>query len=125
MKKILVVEDDSMLRKILVDELHRHQYQVFDADNGQSGLATAKLQKPDLILLDVRMPFMDGMAMLAELRKDDYGKAAKVIILTNFDPNAQIAQQVIDLKPIYYFIKSELQLEELMEKIHELLENNV
>ncbi len=117
MKKILVVEDDLALRGILRDELGRHQYQVLEADNGQSGLAMAKLETPDLIILDLSMPFMDGMTMLDELRKDDAGKNMNVIVLTNLEANGTIAQKVIENKPLFYFIKSNIKLVDLVEKI--------
>jgi len=67
------------------------------------------------------MPIMDGMAMLVELRKDSWGKTAKVILLTNIEPDEKILKGVLVEQPIYYFVKSDMQLDDLMDKIADTL----
>jgi CheY-like chemotaxis protein len=94
---------------------------VVEADNGQKGLEEAKRENPDLVLLDVRMPVMDGMTMLDQLRQIEVGKKMKVIILTNYEPDDRVVGQVVDDKPTYFFIKSNIELSFLFEKIDELL----
>jgi DNA-binding response OmpR family regulator len=84
-KKILVVEDEEPLRRILADELLEAGFQVVEAKNGAEGLEVAIAEKPDLILLDIVMPKMDGMNMLKRLRKHKWGKSVKVILLTNLE----------------------------------------
>ncbi len=74
MKKILVVEDELAYLKLLNSQLTERGYQVIEAINGKIGLEQAKSENPDLILLDIRMPVMDGMAMLDLLRKEEVGK---------------------------------------------------
>lgn len=64
---------------------------------------------------------MDGIAMLDFLRKDAYGKSAKVILLTNLEPDDEILQKVLEDQPTYYFVKSDIQPAELLERIKELL----
>lgn len=120
-RKILIIEDELSYLRLLRDQLTQRGYEVIEATDGKEGLATAKLQHPDLILLDIRMPVMNGMIMLDELRKDAYGKLAKVIILTNIEPSDRILKQVLADLPTYYLMKSDIQLAELMEKIQELL----
>lgn len=120
MKKILVVEDELAYVKLLSDKL-KGSYQVLDAPNGKVGLEMAKKHQPDLILLDNIMPEMSGMAMLAELRKNPYGASAKVIILTNLEVNDTIVTQTVKWQPVYYFVKSDIQLDTLVAKIEELL----
>lgn len=88
---------------------------------GVEGLKIALREHPDLILLDVRMPKMNGMTMMHMLRKDPWGKTAAIIILTNYDTNdAQLLQISIDL-PSYYLLKANSSLEHIFEKIQEIL----
>ena len=67
------------------------------------------------------MPEMDGMTMLTELRKDAYGKSAKVIILTNYEPDNTIIGKVMKSQPFFYLVKSDIQLADVIEKIKEVL----
>ena len=120
MKKVLIIEDELAYVRLLSDKL-KDSYQVLDAANGKLGLEMAKKHKPDLILLDNIMPEMDGMTMLSELRKDPYGKTAKMIILTNLEANSTIIMQTVQTQPVYYFVKSDTNLNGLIEKIKELL----
>jgi CheY-like chemotaxis protein len=89
-KCILVVEDESVLRKSLVSALEDAKFKVLEAENGKKGLEIALKNKPDLILLDLLMPVMDGWTMLKHLRKDKWGKNVFVFILTNSEPSAQM-----------------------------------
>jgi CheY-like chemotaxis protein len=122
MKKILIIEDELSYLKLLREQLAKNGYEVTEAKDGKKGLAAAKLTHPDLILLDIRMPEMDGMTMLTELRKDEYGQLAKVIILTNLEPDDKILKTVLVDRPTYYLMKSDIQLSELIAKIKELIE---
>ncbi len=121
MKKILVVEDELAYLKLLNSQLTEKGYQVIEAINGKIGLEKAKSENPDLILLDIRMPVMDGMAMLDLLRKEEAGKKTKVIMLTNLEPDDKILGGVVSGQPAYYFVKSDIQFNDLLEKIKELL----
>src|SRR3989344_1567793 len=95
MKKILVVEDEVAYLKLLNSQLTEKGYTVIEAVNGKKGLEKAKSENPDLILLDIRMPVMDGMAMLNALRKEEAGKKTKVIILTNIEPDDKMVREVV------------------------------
>lgn len=121
MKKILLIEDELAYSKLLNEQLTTAGYRVVVAEDGEKGLVMAKAERPDLILLDIRLPKMDGMTMLDLLRKDPVGKAAKVIILTNLEADEKITQQVIDNLPSYYCVKSDTKLEDLIEKIKKTL----
>lgn len=121
MQKILIVEDEIPYLKILSSKLTERGYKVIEATDGEKGLVLAKLENPDLILLDIKMPKMDGMTMLKLLRKDEVGKKIKVIILTNFEPDKKILGGTVDGKPSYYFIKSDTKLNDLITKIDTLL----
>jgi len=120
MKKILIIEDELAYVRVLRDSLEP-TYEVSDAQDGEEGLTMAIKEKPDLILLDIRMPKMDGMTVLREIRKDAYGKTAKVILLTNLEANDDIVAQVTKDLPTYYFVKSDVKLNDLLRKIQELI----
>jgi DNA-binding response OmpR family regulator len=120
MKKILIIEDEPSYVKLLESQL-KHRYEILEATDGKSGLALAKQEHPDLILLDIVLPLMDGMTVLSELRKDTYGKNTKVILLTNLEATDDIVYQVTDDLPVYYFIKSDVKLADLFKKIEAVL----
>jgi DNA-binding response OmpR family regulator len=121
-KKILVIEDELALLKILCDQLTERGYEVSQAMDGKEGLEKAKSINPDLIMLDIKMPVMDGMTMLNLLRKEKGGDKIKIIILTNIEPDAGIIEDVINDRPFYYFLKSDTKLQNLFAKVEKLLE---
>lgn len=102
-------------------QLTNRGYKIVSATNGEEGLKAAKIENPDLILLDIRMPVMDGMTMLNLLHKNGSAKNTKVIILTNLEPDAKIIDGAFGGRPAYYFIKSDTQLNDLLVKIEELI----
>jgi CheY-like chemotaxis protein len=120
-KKILVVEDELAYLKLLNSQLTEKGYKVIEAMDGKKGLEKAKSENPDLILLDIRLPVMDGIAMLDLLRKEEAGKKTKVIMLTNLEPDDRILADMVKNKPSYYFVKSDIQFNDLLKKIQELL----
>ena len=121
MKKILIVEDELAYVKLLHDQLTAKGYEVVSAKDGKEGLEMAQREKPEMVLLAIRMPVMDGMTMLSLLRKSEAGKTVKVIMLTNLEPDDKIIGEVVKDQPAYYFIKSDVKLDAMLEKIQELL----
>lgn len=83
MTKVAIIEDDAAISQMYRIKFEAEGYEVETAENGKLGLELAKAMKPDIILLDLMMPIMTGEEMLAALRKTDWGKNIKVIILTN------------------------------------------
>lgn len=120
MKTILLIEDETALRGVLRDELVQEGFSVLEAKNGSDGLKVALHSQPDLIILDVIMPVMDGMTMLKKLRQDPWGKDAKVIILTNLNEMGKISEAVAG-KTYDYIIKSDIKLVELMAMVRQRL----
>ena len=121
MKKIiLIVEDELSLRTALCDKLTREGFAVLEAKNGEEGLMVALRDHPDLILLDIIMPVMDGMTMLKRLRRDKWGKGVQVILLTNLSENEKVAQ-AIELGSHEYLVKSDWKIEDVVAKIRERL----
>lgn len=82
MTKILVIDDEAAIRKVVCVLLRQVGYDVTDAEHGLSGIAMARSEKPDLILLDLMMPVVDGFEVLKRLREDPVAKRIPVIMLT-------------------------------------------
>lgn len=120
-KSILVVEDDIALRKVLYDRLTDDGFAVAQAANGEEGLEEATRNHPDIIILDIFMPKMDGISMLAKLRStDSWGKHVKVLVLTN-STDAETISKVTGFGSTEFLIKSEWGLEALVARIRENL----
>ncbi|MEI6755767.1 MAG: response regulator [bacterium] len=83
MHKIAIIEDDQAISQMYRFKFEAEGYTVETAENGKLGLQLVESMKPDIILLDLMMPEMNGDAMLEELRQKPWGKTIKVIILTN------------------------------------------
>lgn len=81
--KVAIVEDDLAISKMYQLKFQAENFDVEIAENGKIGLELCEKMKPDIILLDLMMPEMTGDQMLTEMRKTDWGKDIKVIILTN------------------------------------------
>jgi len=116
-KKILIIEDELPMLKALSDKFSREGFSVLEARDGQEGLDLALQTKPNLIILDLFMPVMDGKAMMEKLRQDEWGKKVPIIILTNLNPDDKTLNEIMASGPSYYFIKSKWQLEDLTEKV--------
>ena len=82
-KRIAVVEDDRSISAMYVFKLQSQGYEVRSAYDGDEGFKMVKEFKPDLILLDLKMPVMSGEEMLAKMRQTDWGSSIRVIVLTN------------------------------------------
>lgn len=121
MKKILIVEDEILMRKTLVDGFKKAGFKIIEAENGQKGLDMALQDKPDLILLDVMMPVMSGLEMLEKLRADEEGKKIKVVILSNFNDYEKIADAV-EKGAFTYLVKSDLAVQDIVIKVTQILE---
>jgi len=121
-KKILIIEDEEAMQRAISDALLNQGFTTLTADDGEEGLSISLSQHPDLILLDILMPKMDGMIMLQKLRLDEWGKTVPVIILTNLNPNSSSAiNSILQNKPAYYLIKSDIKLEGIVDKVREVL----
>ena len=119
-KRILVVEDEPDIREAMAEALTDAGFQVSTAANGEIGLSLAISERPDLILLDIVMPVLDGHGMLKKLRTDPWGKNAKVIMLTSMDDIQNIAH-AHEVSITDYIIKAHSSLEEITNKVKMIL----
>ena len=117
---ILVVDDDPELREILTEALTNAGFYVETGANGEEGLKKALEVKPSLILLDLVMPVMDGWEFLEQLHKDDWGKTAQVIILTNAD-DIESLSRAIEGRGYEYLVKTDWKIGEVVDRIRERL----
>ena len=104
-KKIAIVEDDAAISQMYELKLKHAGYQVKVASNGVEGLQLVESFHPDVILLDLMMPEMNGDEMLAEVRKMDWGKQIKVIALTNIS-ETEAPDNLKDLNVDHYAVKA-------------------
>ncbi len=120
-KKVLIVEDEKPLADILSTRLTETGFAVMRAENGQQGLEVAATFKPDIILLDLLMPVMDGKEMLRNLRNIPYCETTPVIILSNAGSVENIRDTQFFSDADDFLIKSNVSMEEIVDKIKEKL----
>lgn len=104
-KKILLVEDDSLLANILMDSLIREKFDVVNAKDGLQVMEMAKKFQPDLILLDLILPGLDGFEVLRQLKEDNKLKNVPVFIISNLDSISEV-KSAKALGAEDYFIKA-------------------
>lgn len=115
-KSVLVVEDEADIREAIAEALLDADFSVETAENGEIGVRKALEQKPDLILLDLVMPVLDGHQALKKLRLDPWGKQAKVIVLTAMDDVNNVAS-VHEGNITDYIIKAHSSLDDIVKKV--------
>jgi len=121
-KKVLIIEDEEAMLKALDDTLKNAGFSTIKATGGGEGLNSAFALHPDVILLDILMPKVNGMEVLKKLREDSWGKTVPVIILTNVSPDSDAAlNAVVEDQPAFYLIKSDIKLDFVVEKVKEVL----
>ena len=120
MKKILFIEDESALQKTFKDILEKEGYEVIKALDGEVGLKLAEEKEPDLILLDLILPKINGFEVLKGLKENEKTKDIPVIILTNLEGTGDI-QKALELGATTYLVKANYSLEEVVKKIKQSL----
>lgn len=124
-KKVLVteiIEDEVSMLKILSDRFKESGINIIEAKNGDEGLKLALKEHPDVIVLDLVMPKMDGFEMLKKLRKDEWGKDAEVIVLTNLSEESAEAK-IFKNGVSEYLIKADWTIDDLIEKVQKKLKS--
>ena len=118
--KIAIVEDDQAIAQMYKLKFDIEGYDVQVAENGQLGLELIKLMMPDIVLLDIMMPIMNGDEMLAQLRGTDWGKDLKVIILTNMGEQ-EAPDRLKDLNVSGFIVKAEMTPRQVTELVKSIL----
>ena len=120
MKKILLIEDEAALQKTFGDTLCSEGYQLVSATDGEVGLRLAKSETPDLIILDLILPKLNGLEVLKSLKEDQQTRGIPVIILTNLGDLENI-EKALELGATTYLVKADHTLEEVIEKVKKAL----
>lgn len=120
MTKILFVEDEQAVQKTFGEFLRERGYEVVSALDGKTGLKLARSESPDLVLLDIILPGMNGLDVLAAIKKDPKTKGIPVIIMTNLEGVEEV-NKAIELGAITYLVKTSYTLEEVVKKIEDTL----
>lgn len=124
---VLVVDDEQSLLKALTEKLVVEGFNVLKANNGSEGLEISLSKKPDLTMLDLMMPVMDGKEMIKKLREDEWGATVPVIVMSNVTDTQSIYDMIstgTSQRPNDYLVKSDTSLESILEIIKSHLSNN-
>jgi len=105
MKKILVVDDEPTPRAFLEYTLRRATFEVIQGTSGEEALSLVESQRPDLLLIDVRMPGMDGIEVLRRLRKSPASRGLPVIFLTAANLEVDELAEILELDPSDFLTK--------------------
>lgn len=118
-KKILIIDDNSAWRYLVIHELQKQGYTTYSANNGIAGIETAKQNKPDLILLDILMPGIDGFEVCRILKKDPLLKNIPIVFIT---AKAHKTDVILGLESggTSYIVKP-VKLEVILQKVIELI----
>lgn len=120
-KTILLIDDDQLLQKNFKKVAEAEGFNVISAFDGQEGLKLAKEKKPDLILLDLILPKMEGLKVLENLKQDKETSHLQVLILTNVSQETEKIQEALVLGAKGYLVKTEYSLIDIVKKIKEIL----
>ncbi|MDP3964770.1 MAG: response regulator [bacterium] len=119
-KKILLVEDDTFLSGMYIAKMTMEKLDVTLATDGIEGVAVAKQMKPDLILLDLMLPKLDGYGVLRSLKKDPKTKNIPIILLTNLNQKNNI-EKALKYEVEDYLIKAHYMPGEVIEKVKKIM----
>jgi len=119
-KIVLIIEDDKALKAVLADKLRTGGFDVLMASDGAEGLEIAFKELPDIILLDIIMPKMNGVEMLRLLREAAWGKTVPVLFLTN-DNEPERMMQALKINANDYLIKSDWALGDIVNKVKQTI----
>ena len=120
MKKILIIEDDPFLSEMYAAKLNQNDFQTEVATDGKSGLAKIKADKPDLVLLDIVLPKMDGFEILKAIKGDPKFKDVPIVLLTNLGQKSEV-EKGLSLGADEYIIKAHFTPTAVVAKVKEIL----
>lgn len=123
-KRILIVEDETMMITPLASKFEHAGFEVIKAFDGEDGLEKAMKEKPDLVMLDILMPKMDGMAVMRKIREDKHwGSDVPIVMLTNLNDPEKVSEaanyQVFD-----FLVKTDWKLEDIINFVKQKLDAN-
>lgn len=118
--KIAIIEDDAVISQMYRMKFEAEGYDVQMAGNGKIGVELVEKMRPDIILLDLRMPEMDGAAALKAIRSHEWGKSIPVLVLTNVGEE-EAPHELRELGILGYIVKADLTPRQVTERVKEAL----
>lgn len=115
-QKILVIEDDKFLRELITQKLVKEDFEISEAVDGEEGIKKIKEEKPDLVLLDLILPGIDGFEVLSRMKKELTSAPIPVIILSNLGQKDDV-EKGLKMGAIDYLIKAHFTPGEIIDKI--------
>jgi len=118
--KILIIEDDKFLRELIAKKLLKEGFEIEEAIDGEEGLRKIKEAKPDLVLLDLILPGIDGFEVLKNIKEDPKLSLIPVVILSNLGQRDEV-EKGLSLGAVDFLVKAHFTPEEIIEKIKTVL----
>jgi len=115
-KTILIIEDDKFLRELIAQKLLKEEFEISEAVDGEEGVKKVQKEKPDLILLDLILPGIDGFEVLAKIKEEPSLAQIPVIILSNLGQKEDV-ERGLKLGAVDYLIKAHFTPGEIIEKV--------
>lgn len=122
MKKILIIDDDDDIVNLFVDNLELYNFNVMGESDGRRAFNRVKEEKPDLVILDILLPYVHGFAICRQIKSDEETKNTKVIFVSAKSYDADI-KKAYEIGADYFFSKP-FKWEEVLDKIEELIGGN-
>ena len=119
-KTILIIEDDKFLRELIVKKLIKEGYKISEAVDGEEGTKKVKEEKPDLVLLDLILPGIDGFEVLARIKEDPSLSSMPVMVISNLGQKEDV-EKALKMGAVDYLIKAHHTPPEIIEKIKAIL----
>jgi DNA-binding response OmpR family regulator len=124
MQKIVIAEDDQLIITSLVEGFKQAGFEVTSAADGEVAVAKIKEIKPDVVVLDIMMPKLDGIGVLWEMKADPATEKIPAVMLTNLSDTATISK-IIEAGAADYLLKSDQSIDQIVQKVREVLERQV
>ena len=119
-KKILIAEDEEPMLRALVEKFEKSGFEVIPAQDGEEGLTKALKDKPDLLMLDIIMPKINGLELIKKIREDRWGEQVPIILLTNLSDADNVAEAA--KYGVYDFlVKTDWHLDDIVKLVKEKL----
>jgi DNA-binding response OmpR family regulator len=118
--KVLIIEDDPYLQNMYSTKLELEGFNIVSSFDGEEGAKKAGIEMPNIILLDIMLPTMNGFEVLEKIKKDEKTKNIPVVLLTNLDQKEDI-QKGLSLGACDYLIKAHFLPSEVVEKVNKII----
>jgi adenylate cyclase len=119
-KIVLIVEDEQSMQRALKNKLEHAGYTVLTANDGEGAVEALRSSKPDLVLLDLIMPKLDGISVLRQMKGDDSLRGVPVVILTNLSSGDKVAE-AMQLGTFDFLVKANYSLDDVLRKVNDRL----